>query len=86
VHVACLRAGLVVVPVNGDYREAELAHLVGDCAPRAALVDEQKSRFDYVIPVEAGVPTGGPRRCHDLQGSGPACDSVQDRRLTGARP
>ena len=39
VHVACLRAGLVVVPVNGGYREAELAHLVGDCAPRAALVD-----------------------------------------------
>ncbi|MEC9057817.1 MAG: AMP-binding protein, partial [Actinomycetota bacterium] len=40
VHVACLRAGLVVVPVNGGYREAELAHLVRDCAPRAALVDD----------------------------------------------
>lgn len=38
-HVACLRLGLVVVPVNGAYQEAELAHVVSDCAPRAAIVD-----------------------------------------------
>jgi len=38
-HVACLRLGLVVVPTNGSYREAELAHVVADCAPAAALVD-----------------------------------------------
>ena len=38
-HVACLRLGLVVVPTNGSYREAELAHVVADCTPRAALVD-----------------------------------------------
>jgi len=38
-HVACLRLGLVVVPANGACREAELAHLVADCTPRAAIVD-----------------------------------------------
>ncbi len=38
-HVACLRLGLVVVPTNGSYREAELSHVVADCSPRAALVD-----------------------------------------------
>ena len=38
-HVACLRLGLVVVPTNGSYRDAELAHVISDCAPRAALVD-----------------------------------------------
>jgi malonyl-CoA/methylmalonyl-CoA synthetase len=39
-HVAALRLGLVVVPVNGAYREREIAHVVGDCAPRAAVVDD----------------------------------------------
>ena len=38
-HFACLRLGLVVVPTNGAYREAELSHVVDDCRPRAALVD-----------------------------------------------
>jgi malonyl-CoA/methylmalonyl-CoA synthetase len=38
-HVACLRLGLVVVPANPAYRAAELARLVGDARPRAAIVD-----------------------------------------------
>ena len=39
-HIACLRLGLVVVPVNGAYREAEVAHIIEDCTPRAAIVDD----------------------------------------------
>ncbi len=39
-HVACLRLGLVVVPANTAYRAAELAHLVGDARPRAAITDD----------------------------------------------
>ena len=39
-HVACLRLGLVVVPANTAYRAPELAHLVSDAAPSAALVDD----------------------------------------------
>jgi len=38
-HVGCLRLGLVVVPTNGAYQEAELSHVMADCRPRAALVD-----------------------------------------------
>lgn len=38
-HVAALRMGLIVVPVNGAYQRAELAHIVGDAEPRAAVVD-----------------------------------------------
>ena len=38
-HVACLRLGLVAVPVNGAYTGTELSHIVTDCRPRAALVD-----------------------------------------------
>ena len=39
-HVAALRLGLVVVPVNTAYREREVAHIVGDARPRAAVVDD----------------------------------------------
>jgi malonyl-CoA/methylmalonyl-CoA synthetase len=39
-HVACLRLGGVVLPANPAYRAAELAQLVADAQPRAALVDD----------------------------------------------
>ena len=39
-HVACLRLGLVVVPANTAYRAPEIAHVVGDARPRAAIVDD----------------------------------------------
>ncbi|MCH2619971.1 MAG: AMP-binding protein [Acidimicrobiales bacterium] len=41
-HVACLRLGLILVPVNGSYSEAELSFLIKDAAPSAALVDNQE--------------------------------------------
>jgi malonyl-CoA/methylmalonyl-CoA synthetase len=39
-HVAALRAGIVVVPMNTAYREREVAHVVTDARPKAALVDD----------------------------------------------
>jgi malonyl-CoA/methylmalonyl-CoA synthetase len=41
-HVACLRLGLIIVPVNSSCREAELAFLIEDAKPRAALVDQEE--------------------------------------------
>src|SRR5262249_59924375 len=41
-HVAAVRLGLVVVPVNGTYREREVAHIVRDARPAAALVDDRE--------------------------------------------
>ncbi len=38
-HVACLRLGAAVVPANTAYREAEIAHLVRDAEPVAAIVE-----------------------------------------------
>ncbi|MCW2777172.1 MAG: AMP-binding protein [Frankiales bacterium] len=38
-HVAALRLGLVVVPVNGAYGQREVAAVASDCTPRAAVVD-----------------------------------------------
>jgi malonyl-CoA/methylmalonyl-CoA synthetase len=39
-HVAALRSGIVVVPANTAYRERELAHVVTDSRPKAALLDD----------------------------------------------
>ena len=41
-HVAALRLGLVVVPVNTAYREREIAHIVRDARPSAAVVDNRE--------------------------------------------
>jgi len=38
-YLGALRMGLVVVPANTAYREREVAHIVGDARPRAAIVD-----------------------------------------------
>ena len=38
-HVGALRAGLVVVPANTSYSERELAYIVNDVHPAAAIVD-----------------------------------------------
>ena len=39
-YLACLRMGLVVVPTNTAYGPRELAHLIRDAEPRAAIVDD----------------------------------------------
>ncbi len=39
-HVAALRLGLVVVPVNAAYGEREVTGLARDCGPAAAVVDD----------------------------------------------
>jgi malonyl-CoA/methylmalonyl-CoA synthetase len=52
-HVAALRLGLVVVPVNGAYRAREIAHVVGDCTPRAAVVDDA-DRGDAIVAAATG--------------------------------
>lgn len=66
-HVAALRLGLVVVPVNGAYGERELAGIVTDCRPSAAVVDDaQRGRWveqfapDRVVVVgpEVALPDG----------------------------
>lgn len=43
-HVAALRMGLVVLPTNTAYGPRELAHVVQDARPRAAVVDRAAAR------------------------------------------
>ncbi len=53
-HVACLRAGLVVVPTNTAYRAAEIQHVVADAKPRAAIVDDPQ-RAEWIQSADASV-------------------------------
>jgi len=39
-YVGLLRLGAVAVPVNTAYTEREIAHIVGDAEPRAAVMDD----------------------------------------------
>ena len=59
VHVAALRSGLVVVPANTAYREREIAHLVGDATPRAAVVDDPE-RAAWIRRARPGTLVVGP--------------------------
>jgi malonyl-CoA/methylmalonyl-CoA synthetase len=52
-HVAALRAGLVVVPANPAYTERELAHIVADVRPAAAVV-ERPEQAEWVRRASAG--------------------------------
>jgi len=43
-YVAALRLGLVVIPTNTAYGPRELAHVIEDAGPRAAIVDDPEKR------------------------------------------
>lgn len=52
VHVALLRLGAVVVPVNGAYREREVTHIVRDCRPVMVIVDDDARWAPWVASVD----------------------------------
>ena len=78
-HVACLRLGLVVVPTNGSYREAELAYVVADCTPRAAIVDHDgwADVLTGLAPDLLAVPTGLEGLPESPDGPGPTLDAIE---------
>ena len=39
-YVACLRMGLIAIPTNTAYAARELAHVIGDARPKAAIIDD----------------------------------------------
>src|SRR5262245_8482992 len=68
-QIAALRSEIVVVPVNTAYREREVAHIVSDARPKAALVDDaDRARWvalaggpqTLVVGPEVGLPDGEP--------------------------
>jgi malonyl-CoA/methylmalonyl-CoA synthetase len=77
-HVACLRLGLVVVPANTAYSAPELAHVVGDARPRAAILDDgarARPLRDADLPVwtpALDLPDGAPPLLDAVQPGAPA--------------
>jgi malonyl-CoA/methylmalonyl-CoA synthetase len=71
-HVASLRLGAVVVPVNGAYREREVAHIVRDAAPQVAIVDDPawpawvKAASATTVVTTSAVELDEPSRAPDL--------------------
>jgi malonyl-CoA/methylmalonyl-CoA synthetase len=74
-HVAAYRSRLVVVPTNTAYTEREVAHVVTDARPRAAVVDDP-TRGEWVQAAGGGdVVVVGPDV--DLpEGAPPALDTA----------
>lgn len=60
--LACVKLGVIFVPVNILYREREIAHITGDAAPRAFLTADD-------LPVTSEIETRPPL---DLDGDTPA--------------
>ena len=61
-YLACVKLGVIFVPVNVLYREREVAHIVGDAEPRLIVTGES--------PVEPAADESRPRT--ELDGSTPA--------------
>ncbi len=65
-HVAALRSGVVVVPANTAYRQRELAHIIADSRPKAALLDdEERAGWAHaaellVVSPQVDLPDGEP--------------------------
>jgi malonyl-CoA/methylmalonyl-CoA synthetase len=76
VHVAALRLGLVVIPANTAYREREIAHLVGDASPRAAVVDDP-DRAAWIGRADPDVLVLGPDVALGPAGPEPVLDSAR---------
>ena len=62
-YLACVKLGVLFVPINVLYREREVAHIVGDAEPRAVITAENLSTF---------VGANEERPIVDLDGSTPA--------------
>jgi len=60
-HVAALRLGLVVVPLNPAYRQREVGHVVADAAPTVAVVDDpERGRWIAEASTSSPVLVVGP--------------------------
>jgi malonyl-CoA/methylmalonyl-CoA synthetase len=53
--LACLKTGVIVVPINVLYREREIGHIVADAEPKAVVTTRDLSSF-----IPSGISVGAP--------------------------
>lgn len=63
IYLACVKTGVIFVPINILYREREIAHILPDAEPRAIVSDE---------PLSASIPTWTPADLQEAMVRGPA--------------
>src|SRR5580692_8971479 len=52
IYLACVKSGVIFVPINILYRDREIAHILSDAAPRALVTDaEIASEMAADIPI-----------------------------------
>ena len=73
-HVACLRLGLVVVPTNVAYQSAEIAHVVQDAKPKAAIIDDDE-RAEFIRQADSSIERMEPS-VNRTQADPPTLDQV----------
>ena len=79
-YLACLRMGLVVMPTNTAYGARELAHVIADARPRAAVVDDPErsaivreiSPSMQILSPRLDLPDGPTPRLDETERSAPA--------------
>jgi malonyl-CoA/methylmalonyl-CoA synthetase len=49
--LACLRLGVIIVPINVLYREREISHIIADAEPKAVITTAELAQF-----ISAGIP------------------------------
>src|SRR3954463_4938760 len=65
-YLACLKIGVIFVPVNTLYRERELSHIISDVQPQAIVVAEDLSvacpvwNVEELVRASSGFPISRP--------------------------
>src|SRR5215510_6106000 len=73
IFLACVKAGVIVVPINALYREREIGHIVANSEPKAVVTTRELAPF-----VPAGVPVW------DVDELAAAADSLEGARIRAA--
>jgi malonyl-CoA/methylmalonyl-CoA synthetase len=56
IYLACVKLGVIFVPINILYREREIAHIVSDAEPAAVLRTTETDRRSAVVPRHSARP------------------------------
>ncbi|MBN9657345.1 MAG: AMP-binding protein [Acidobacteria bacterium] len=73
IYLACVKLGVIFVPINILYREREILHILGDSDPKAVISTQEMPGDVPLWPVsELRTPAQAPRPTVALDGDSPA--------------
>jgi malonyl-CoA/methylmalonyl-CoA synthetase len=76
IYLACVKLGAIFVPINILYREKEIAHILEDAEPKAAIAAQEMDKLKHIPPVwrleELEAPETADRPAVYVDGDAPA--------------